>query len=98
MLMDDTDEHPLVEGLHRAASQRLNAITDLAQRQSGEAGSARSGQFHENAGIDAVRTVSGRTHKRGQRLTKLIAHFLRDVLYRVIDRGSKRKRAKVSII
>ena len=98
-LLVNPSEHlgAFVERSNAATSQRLNAVSDLRERQSGEARGARSGQFGQDTGVDAGRTVSGCTHKCGQRFAKAIAHLTSDVLDSVINSCRKTQRAKVCI-
>ena len=98
--MDDANEclGGFVERTDRTASHGLDAVSDLGQRQSGEARGRRRSQFYEHAGIDAGSTVSGRTHESGQRLTETIRHFLRDVLDGRVDRGSEGQGGEVRVV
>ena len=92
------NEHILHERLYRAASQRLNAVSDLAQRQSSKARSRRSGQLNQNAGVDAVRTVCSRTDQSRQGLAQLIGQLLRHVLNGVVNGGRQRQAGEVGVI
>lgn len=87
-----------VERTYRAARQRLNAVTDLAQRQGRERRGAGRGQLGQNAGVDARSTVSSCTHECGQRLAEAIGHFLGNVLDGGVDRGSEGQRTEVRVI
>ena len=87
-----------IERSDSATRQRLNAVTNLAKGQSGKARSARSREVHGNAGINARRAVSGRTHECGQRFAKAVRHFASHVLDRVVNRGSERQGREVGVI
>ena len=87
-----------VKGPDRTASQRLDTVTDLAQGQSGEAGSAGRTQFHKHAGVNSGRAVCGRTNQSAQRLAQAVRQFFRDVLYGVVDSGGQGQRREVCVI
>ena len=87
-----------VERSDSATRKRLNAVTNLAERQSGEARSARSGQVGRNARVNGRRAVSGCTHECGQGLAKAVRHFAGHVLDGVVNRGSERQGREVRVI
>ena len=98
--MDDATERlgRFVKGPNRTSGQRLDGISNLTQRQSGEAGSAGGTQFHKDAGVDGARTVSSCTDKGAQRLAEAVAQFLGHILDGVVDGGSQRQRREVGVI
>ena len=98
--MDDANEclGGFVERTDRTASHGLDAVSDLGQRQSGEARGRRRSQFYQNRSVDARCAVSSCTDKSGQRFAQTVGHFLCNVLDGLVDRGSEGQRREVRII
>ena len=88
----------LVERTHGATRQRLNAVSDLAQRQCRKGRCACCGQLCQHAGVDARCTVRSCTDQCAQRLAQTIGHFLSHVLDSLVDGGCQRQRGEVRVI
>ena len=98
--VDDANEclACFVERTHCPTRQRLNAVTNLRQRQSRERRGVVRSKLRQHAGVDAVRTVRSCTDQSRQRLAKAIRHFLRDVLDGAVDGCCQRQRREVRVV